>query len=63
MEDFDGKLVVKEEVVMKKFDGEVEDGILREQITIVDGVVIKHEYFDEDGNPVDGEGGDYDISN
>lgn len=41
------KVVVREEAVLEKFDGEPEDGILVERITLVDGEIIKHEFFEE----------------
>lgn len=45
------KVVLREEAVLEKFDGEVTDPdrVLRERITLVDGEIIKHEFFDEQG--------------
>jgi hypothetical protein len=40
------KVVVREEAVLEKFDGEPEDGVLAERITLVNGEVIKHEFFE-----------------
>ena len=51
------KVVVREEAVLEKFDGEPEDGLVRERITLVNGEIVKHEFFDESGNPIDSEGG------
>lgn len=51
------KLAVREDAVLEKFDGEPEDGILRERITLVNGDIVKHEYFDEGGTLIDSEGG------
>lgn len=50
------KVIVREEAVLEKFEGEPEDGVLLERITIVDGSITKHEFF-EDGmltNTVEG---------
>jgi hypothetical protein len=53
------KTVAKEEAVLEKFDGEPEDGILVERITLLNGVITKHEFF-KDGEVVDvTEGGNY----
>lgn len=49
MTDDVAKVIVREEAVLEKFDGEPEDGILRERITLVDGELVKHEFFDESG--------------
>lgn len=51
-----GKVVVREEAVLEKFEGEPEDGILLERVYLTDGVITKHEFF-EDGvltNTVEG---------
>lgn len=45
------KLKIKEEVVLEKFEGEVEDGVLRERVFIEDGLIKKHEFL-EDGEVV-----------
>lgn len=47
-----GRVVVKEEMILEKFDGEPEDGILAERITVVNGEIVKHEVF-EDGKLVE----------
>lgn len=50
------KVIVREEAVLEKFEGQPEDGNLLERITIVDGEITKHEFF-EDGvlaNTVEG---------
>lgn len=41
-----GKHIVREEAVLEKFNGEPEDGDLAERITIVDGKITKHEFFE-----------------
>jgi hypothetical protein len=46
------KTVVREEAVLEKFEGEPEDGILAERITLVNGAITKHEFF-EDGKVVE----------
>lgn len=45
------KVVVREEAVLEKFEGTPEDGVLLERITIVDGEITRHEFF-EDGELV-----------
>lgn len=51
------RTVINEEAVLEKFEGNPEDGIILERITLVNGVKIKHEFF-EDGELVEGfEGG------
>ena len=67
-----GKIVVREDAVLEKFDGEVSDGVLAERIFLTDGVITKHEVFEdgavvsttlfENGNPIEG-GGEIDGSN
>lgn len=49
------KMVVREEMVLEKFDGEQDDPdkVLRERITLVDGSLVKQEWFDESGNLVE----------
>lgn len=47
-----GKVVLKEEAVLEKFNGEVEGGDLAERITLVDGVLTKHEWY-ENGEVVE----------
>lgn len=56
------EVILKEEAVLEKFDGEGEGAVLRERITLVDGAIINHEFFDEEGNQLDA-GGDYDTTN
>ena len=46
-----GKVVLKEEAVLEKFNGEVADGVLAERVFITDGVILKHQWF-EDGEVV-----------
>lgn len=43
-----GTLIVEERSILEKFDGEAADGRLVERITIVDGEIVAHEYFDPD---------------
>jgi len=67
-----GKVIVKEEAVLEKFDGEVSDGVLAERIFLTNGVRTKHEVFEdgqlvsttlfENGNPIE-TGGEIDASN
>ena len=61
-----GELIVREEAVLEKFEGEVEDGILVERITFVNGDLTKHEFF-ENGEVVKTEhfteGGEEDSTN
>ena len=67
-----GKVIVKEEAVLEKFDGEISDGVLAERMYLTDGVITKHEVFEdgevvsvtlfENGNPIEG-GGEIDGSN
>ena len=52
----EGTAVVKEEMVLEKFDGEGDDAVLRERISLVDGAIVNHEFFDEEGNLVDAGG-------
>lgn len=49
------KMVVREEMVLEKFDGEQDDPdkVLRERITVVDGAIVKQEVFDENGELVE----------
>lgn len=37
---------VTENIVLEKFEGEPEDGILLERVHLTDGVITKHEFFD-----------------
>ena len=48
------KVNIKEEAVLEKHDAGT--GILREQITLINGEIIKHDFFDESGNIIE-EGG------
>lgn len=47
-----GYVIEKIEGVLEKFDGDEGDPnrVLRERMTLVDGVLTKHEWFDTDGN-------------
>ena len=45
-----GPVVLKEEMVLEKFDGEGEGAVLRERIVLVDQEVVTQEFFDEEGN-------------
>ena len=45
------KVNVREDIVLEKFEGEPEDGILLEKVYLTDGVITKHEFF-EDGEVV-----------
>jgi hypothetical protein len=45
------KVNVREDAVLEKFEGEPEDGVLLERIYLTDGVITKHEFF-EDGEVV-----------
>jgi hypothetical protein len=46
-----GYVVLKEEVLLEKFDGEPEDGNVVERVYLTDGVLTKHEFL-EDGKVV-----------
>ena len=46
-----GSVVAEERVVLEKFDGDPADGRLVERITIVDGELAAHEYFDPEEQP------------
>lgn len=41
--------VVREEIVLEKFDGDPADGKLTERLTIVDGLIVSRETFDTTG--------------
>lgn len=45
------ELIVKEEAVLEKFEGDPADGLLLERITLLNGEITKHEFF-EDGELV-----------
>lgn len=51
MTDEKAKVVVREEAVLEKFDGEIDDPdrVLREKITLVNGELVSHEFYDEQG--------------
>lgn len=38
-------LLVDERIVLDKYDGEPAEGHLVERLTIVDGVLVSHEFF------------------
>ena len=38
-------LVVEERIVLDKYDGEPAEGHLVERLTIVDGMLVSHEFF------------------
>jgi hypothetical protein len=42
------KHIVREEVVLEKFEGDPADGKLLERITLVNGEITKREVFDEE---------------
>ena len=50
-----GKMIVKEEMVLEKFDGEADapDKVLRERLTVVDGEIVKHEFYDQSGELIE----------
>jgi hypothetical protein len=59
------KTVVREEAVLEKFNGEIDDPNreLAERITLVNGAITKHEFF-EDGELVESiEGGNSGTNN
>ena len=45
------EVIVKEEAVLEKFEGDPNDGLLLERITLLNGEITKHEFF-EDGELV-----------
>lgn len=45
------EVIVKEEAVLEKFEGDPADGLLLERITLLNGEITKHEFF-EDGELV-----------
>jgi hypothetical protein len=47
----EARFTVREDIVLEKFEGEPEDGVLLERVHLTDGVITKHEYF-EDGELV-----------
>ena len=49
-----GEIILEEKMVLEKFDGDGDDRVLREKITLVNNELISHEFFDEEGNPVEG---------
>jgi hypothetical protein len=61
----DGMVVIKEEVLLEKFDGEVEDGNVVERIYLTDGVKTKHEFLEngEVVRVVEPEGGEDNRTN
>jgi len=46
------KVIVREEIVLEKFDGEGPGAVLRERAFLVDGVIESREFFDEEGTLV-----------
>lgn len=42
----EAQIVEKVEMVLEKFDGEAEDGILAERLVLVDGEVVRHEKYE-----------------
>lgn len=61
----DGYVVLKEEVLLEKFDGDIEDGNVVERVYLTDGVMTKHEFL-EDGEvvrTVEPEGGEDNRTN
>jgi hypothetical protein len=47
----DVKVIIREDVLLEKFDGDPEDGNVVERVYLTDGVMTKHEYL-EDGEVV-----------
>lgn len=46
--DFGNNQILEVKAVLEKFDGEGEDAVLAERITIVNDEIVRHEFF-EDG--------------
>lgn len=40
------KMKIIEKIVLEKFQGKQEDGILVEKVYLTDGVITKHEHFE-----------------
>lgn len=60
----EGQVILKEEYVLEKFDGDEGDPnrVIRERIVLVaeeggEPTKVSHEYFDKQGNPIEVEGG------
>lgn len=49
-----GKVILKEETVLEKFDGEGKDRVLRERIALVNQEIVQHDFFDEEGKLIEG---------
>ena len=46
------KVIIDEKIVLNKFEGDPEAGILLETVYLTNGVITQHDYFDDDGNIV-----------
>lgn len=46
------RVTVREDAVLEKFEGEIEDGVLLEKIYLTNGIITKHEFY-EDGELVE----------
>lgn len=46
------RVIAKEEIVLHKFDGPPEDGILLEAVFLTNGKITRHDHYDGDGNIV-----------
>jgi hypothetical protein len=50
MSDELGEVILQEEAVLEKFDGDGPRRVLRERIVLVNKEKVKHEFFDKKGN-------------
>lgn len=51
MNNEEAKVIVREDAVLEKFEGPIEDGVVVERVYLTDGVMTKHEFL-EDGEVV-----------
>jgi hypothetical protein len=42
----DAKVTVREDAVLEKFEGPIEDGVVVERVYLTDGFITKHEYLE-----------------
>ena len=49
------KTIVEESIVLNKFVGPESDGIIVETVYLKNGIIIRHDYFDESGLPTNGQ--------
>ena len=49
------KTIIEENIVLNKFVGPESDGIIVETVYLRNGVIVKHDYFDEGGLPTNGQ--------